>query len=262
MSILTIYFSGTGNTAFVAKEFARRMGGKCLSIEDDADFVAEIAASDTIAICYPIYGSRVPLIMRRFAAKHTAELAGKKLVILVTQLLFSGDGARVFTDMFPPGHFDVIYAEHIILPNNVNNFPILRPTSKKSAAKQKLYAKSVIERVCGDIGAGIVRRRGFTDFARFLGSVQGVMWQGKNSNIEPSKLSMEHTGKSSVKISESCTACGLCAKKCPMKNLEVWDNTLVHKNNCTICYRCVNLCPHKAITVFFSFKPKWQYKGL
>jgi flavodoxin len=68
MKTLTIYFSGTGNTKYIAGLFSRKMDAACFSIESDVDFSTEIKQHDTIAVCYPIYGSRVPLIMREFVA--------------------------------------------------------------------------------------------------------------------------------------------------------------------------------------------------
>ena len=52
--MLTIYFSGTGNTKYIAELFSQKMGANCLSIEADVDFQAEIIAHDSIAFCYPI----------------------------------------------------------------------------------------------------------------------------------------------------------------------------------------------------------------
>ena len=261
-NILTVYFSGTGNSAYVSKLFAKRMGGKCLSIEDEADFHTEFAAHDIIAFCYPIYGSRVPLIMRQFAARHVANLQSKKLVIFATQWVFSGDGARVFIDLFPKDHFDVIYAAHFIMPNNVNNLFLLREASANSIHRRMKSAEIKVARICRDINNGIVKRRGFSRTAKLLGNVQGKMWQGNSTSAAIVKGSMEDKYKSRVEVYENCTACGLCATACPMKNLEVQGNKIIHNNNCTICYRCVNLCPHKAITVFFCGKPRWQYKGI
>ena len=261
-NVLAVYFSGTGNSAYVAKLFAAKMGGKCLSIEDETDFCAEFAAHDIIAFCYPIYGSRVPLIMRQFAARYAADLQGKKLVIFATQWAFSGDGARVFTDLFPEGHFDVIYADHIIMPNNVNNLFLLREVGTNRLRKRAKAVESKIERICRDINSGIVKRRGFSGFSRLLGSMQGKPWQGNSASAVIVKGSMEDKYKSRVKVYKNCTACGLCVTACPMKNLEIHENKIIHNNNCTTCYRCVNLCPHKAITVFFCGKPRWRYGGI
>ena len=266
-TMLAIYFSGTGNTKHIAELFSQKMGANCLSIEADANFQTEIKAHDTIVFCYPIYGSRVPRIMREFVAKHMRELTGKKLVILVTQLLFSGDGARVFTDMFRAGTIEVIYAEHFNMPNNICNTPLLRQPGKKKIQKYLDKAEAKMTQTCQNIKDGIVVKRGFSGFSQMLGNVQGRIWQGDSrenrGNKNASKSALELKVKSGVKIVKDCTLCGLCVSICPMKNLEVIKNTITQKNNCTVCYRCVNLCPHKAITVaMFHVKPKWQYQGV
>jgi len=245
--MITFYFSATGNTKFIAELFSRNMNAKCISIEDD--FTDEITSHDIIAFCYPIYGSRVPRIMREFVASHTNSLAGKKVIILVTQLLFSGDGARVFTDML--GSAEVIYAEHFNMPNNICNTPLFKKPGKNKIRRYIKNAEAKMAVVCKNIKSGIVVKRGFSGFSKMLGNIQGKPWR-----------TMEQNAKKDVKVDKDCTACNLCIKICPMKNLENTHGAIKQKNNCTVCYRCVNKCPHKAITVWIHRKPKWQYKGL
>jgi len=260
--MLTIYFSGTGNTKYIAERFSEKMNARCLSIEADVSFPEIIASNDIIALCYPIYGSRAPLIMREFVAAHMAALKGKKLVIFVTQVAFSGDGARALTDLFPKGHADVIYAEHFLMPNNVCNFALVPRTGEKTTRKKLDAAGKKLERIRRDIAQGVVKRRGFSMASRLLGLAQGIPWQGDSKNAFAEKGSMEYRAKHGVRIDGDCTACGLCVKACPMKNLERCEGKVAHKNNCTMCYRCVNLCPQRAITVYFHKKPKWQYEGI
>ena len=260
--MLTIYFSATGNSAYIARKFSEAMGGKCLSIEDKAGFAAEIAGAAAIAFCYPVYGSRVPLAMRMFAAEHMQALKGKQLVIFATQLIFSGDGARVFTDLFPKNHVQVIYAEHFLMPNNVCNLAILRQTGAKRTQKFLRRAERKIQRVRDDIQSGRAKLRGFSAVSRVLGSLQGKAWQGDSRQVRPGKNTMEHKAMRAVKIHPQCNACGLCAQACPMKNLGQNQGKITHNSNCCVCYRCVNLCPRQAITVLFHKRPKWQYKGL
>jgi ferredoxin len=263
--MLTLYFSGTGNTKYIAELFSRKMDAACFSIEAAADFSAEIKRHDTIAVCYPIYGSRVPLIMREFVAKHIADFKGKKLIIFVTQLAFSGDGARVLTDLFPLNHIEVIYAEHFFMPNNISNTFFLRQRSDKSYAKKARKADRKMDRVCHDIRNDKVKQRGFSAFSKLIGKIQGKPWQGDSRNPSATKGTMEYKAKHSVVIGAECNACKICVKCCPMKNFShptCVDSTQVEtKNNCTACYRCINLCPKKAISVWFSRKPTWQYKN-
>jgi len=260
--MLTLYFSATGNTEYIARLFSRQMGAKCLSIESDANFAQEIIAHGCIAFCYPIYGSRVPRILREFVAQHMGDLDGKKVIILVTQVAFSGDGARVFTDMLFNCAVDVIYAEHFYMPNNVSNILILRKPSEKSVKRRLVKAEEKVLAVCQDINNGIVIRRGFSRFSRILGSIQGKLWQGDSSKIGSSALSAESMSKTGVKIRKDCTACNLCVSICPMKNFANEQGSIRPKGNCMVCYRCINRCPKRAITVMVNIRPRWQYEGV
>ena len=258
--MLTLYFSATGNSEYIAQNFSRRMDAKCLSIEEDADFASEINASDTIAFCYPVYGSRVPRIMREFVARYMGDLQGKKIIIFATQMLFSGDGARVFADMFGDGSIEVIYAEHFKMPNNMGNLLIFPKPSDKAIKRCFKKADAKMAQICNDIKNGIVKKRGFAKFSQFIGNMQGKAWQGDSRKIAPSEFSAEHKAKNSVKIHEGCTVCDVCVHCCPMKNLANENGAIVQMGNCTLCYRCVNMCPNKAITSLVHIRPRWQYK--
>ena len=237
------------------------MGACCLSIEDDADFTNLIKANDTIAFCYPIYGSRVPRVMREFVIRHMADLNGKRIAIFVTQVLFSGDGARVFTDMFWDGTINVIYAEHFYMPSNVCNLPLIGIASNRRIKRYKRKAEAKMNRVTSDIKQGIVKKRGFSGFSEWLGKIQGIPWQG-DSRSNDAIRGMELRLMNNVKIHSHCTACNLCTKICPMKNLKNHNSAVTQLGNCTVCYRCVNYCPQKAITVLIHLRPKRQYKGV
>ena len=259
--MLALYFSGTGNTKYIAELFSRQMDATCFSIETVTDFTSKIKSHDTIAFCYPIYGSRVPLIMREFVIKHMADLTGKKLIIFAVQNFFSGDGARVFTDMFWEGTIEVVYAEHFCMPNNVCNLPFFRHASKRKIQKYKCRAEIKMSRICNDIKQGIVKKRGFSRFSQWLGNIQGRAWQGDSKEVD-SITGMEHKNRSGIKIHDGCKVCNLCVIICPMKNLVYRDGAIKQQDNCTVCYRCMNRCPQKAITVLLHRRPKRQYRGM
>ena len=98
--------------------------------------------------------------------------------------------------------------------------------------KNKIYPKiEKLDKVCSDIQKGIVKKRGWNTFSNILGKTQNI-W------------------------------CGLCVNKCPMHNLELVNGKVKQNGNCTLCYRCVNICPKQSCTVYFTKKPKKQYKGI
>jgi len=245
------YFSGTGNSKYIAELFCQNQNAKCYSVEDNIDFSQLVTSEEIIGFCYPIYGSRVPRIMREFASKYLEVLKNKKIIIFCTQLIFSGDGARVFLDIFPKKHFEVIYAEHFFMPNNVCNLFILPLENGGKLKKYIKRAKQKMDKVCININNGIIIKRGFDFLSQLLGLMQGIFMP-----------MIEQKCMDCVEITEKCNQCCLCVSNCPMKNLYNKNGKIMQKSNCTICYRCINICPQKAIILFFKQKVKKQYKGL
>jgi len=249
--MIMLYFSGTGNSKYAAQLFCHYTNAQCHSIEENINFAQLITSEEIIGFCYPIIGSRVPRIMREFVQKNMEYLKNKKVIIFCTQLIFSGDGARAFTDIFPKKYFEVIYAEHFFMPNNVCNLFLLSLASERKIKKYLEKTERKMQLVCSNIKKGIIRKRGFNIISRILGLIQGVFVP-----------KLEKKALDTIAINNDCTLCSLCVSICPMNNLEIQNRKIVHKFNCTVCYRCINKCPQKAITVFFREKVKKQYKGL
>jgi len=227
------------------------MDSACHSIEEKIDFDRLINSEEIIGFCYPVYGSRVPRIMREFVKKHLEVLKNKNVIIFCTQLIFSGDGARAFTDMFPHNYIQVIYAEHFFMPNNICNFFLLPLANERKINSYKINAEQKMQIICRNIKNGIIKKRGFNYISRLLGLTQGIFMP-----------KIEKKAMDSVIINNKCIKCRLCVQICPMNNLEYNNEKITHKSNCTLCYRCINMCPQKAITVFLHGKVKKQYKGL
>lgn len=250
--MLGVYFSGTGNSKYLAQRFCENMNASCRSIEEKVDFSLLFSMHDKIAFFYPIYGSCVPRIMREFVLAHKKDLDGKSIIIFCTQQLFSGDGARVFTDLLKGIKVDVLYAEHINMPSNIPNifFLPVKNSNQVNDAVTKVNGK--LDECCKDIKEGVVVRRGFNPGSRLV----GALTQRKLFMACEKKL------RGDVRSSADCIACGECVQICPMQNLTLENQKVEQKGNCTICYRCVNACPQKAITVMTHGRIKNQYKGI
>jgi ferredoxin/flavodoxin len=244
--MIMIYFSGTGNSKYIAELFARNMECACHSIEENIDFEILLKSAETLAFCYPIYLSRVPRIMREFVGRHMELLKGKKLIIFCTQHMLSGDGAGAFYALFPKHYAQVIYAEHFFMPSNT--VPITTSTKKIKYYAEKAIPKMQI--ICDNIKREKIIKRGFNAGSRALGLIQA-----------PLLSAAERKAENHINITGDCTGCGLCISLCPMKNLKLENEKITHNHNCTICFRCINKCPQKAIN-FFKTQIKKQYKGI
>lgn len=57
---------------------------------------------------------------------------------------------------------------------------------------------------------------------------------------------------------DTCTACGLCEKNCPVHSIKV-DKKPVWGKECTMCLACINRCPVRAIQYGSNTAAKGRY---
>ena len=92
--MIGIYFSGTGNSKYAATLFCRNYDkeARVYSIEDD-EVKTAMRDAELIVFAYPVQYSTVPKIVRDFVAANRKLWRGKKVFVIATMGLFSGDGA-------------------------------------------------------------------------------------------------------------------------------------------------------------------------
>lgn len=243
--MVTIYFSGTGNSKYVAKTFSKLMEIDCYSIEDNVDFKSIILNNEVICLCYPIHFSMAPIYFRKFINSHKEYFNGKSVIIFCTQQIFSGDGARSITDILD--NVRVIYANHFSMPNNITCFPTYYKLTKRNTEKCLKSTTNKIVKIVEDIKNEKIYLRGFNKFSKLLGKLQRI----SDESVYKKQLK-------AVKVTNECVLCNKCVNDCPTNNL-VNDNTIKSLDVCTFCMRCVNVCPKQAISVLLHGKVTNQY---
>lgn len=251
------YFSGTGNTRYVTKRLCEKLGRnfetEVFDITEKADFSEEIKKADMILLAFPIYGSSPPVPMRRFVYANENNIKNKDIVIIITQYMFSGDGAASLGRTVEKLGGNVLFAEHFNMPNNLADCKMFKIRNGDENKKILDKAEMKIEKFAARIISGKPFRRGYGVLSHATGYYcQRKFWR-KNESEKKSKLKINK---------DLCVGCGLCQKNCPVHNIKISGKTAVPQGNCALCYRCVNICPKQAITLCGKSAPEKQYKGL
>lgn len=238
--MIGIYFSGTGNSKYCVYKFLQEYGGDSLafSIEQD-EAAAHIKNSSEIIIGYPVQFSNIPKMLYDYIVKNRRLWRGKRIFIIATMGLFSGDGAGILARLLKKHGAVIIGGLHLRMPDSISDEKALKRSHEKNLelirnTEMKIH-KAVLQFKNGtppQEGLGI-----FYHTAGLFG--QRLYFYNKTKH---------YTDK--LKISpEKCIGCGLCKKLCPMKNIKLANGTAVPANKCTMCYRCVNKCSKQAITL-------------
>ena len=234
-----IYFSGTGNTKYCAEEFAKATGGNAFSIESDRALEV-LRTSKEIAVGYPIYFSDIPRIAKEFILAHGDMFCGKRVFIIATMGLFSGDGAGLGARLLKKCGCTVTGGLHIRMPDCIADVKLLKKTPAENAALVSA-AKTKILQTAESVKRGIYPKDGLSFFHLAAGLFGQRLWFKQHAKKLRERLKIN---------TERCIGCAICAADCPTKSICIENNKAVfHPGNCTICYRCINNCPARAITL-------------
>lgn len=235
-----LYFSGTGNSRYAVEAFLKKYDetARAYSIEDK-NITRYIKDSTELVFAYPVQYSNLPKILKDFVTQNQDLWAGKKIFVIATMGLFSGDGAGLLARLLHRYGASITGGLHLKMPDSIADEKALKRPLEKNKELVRL-AEQKIDKAVRDIRGARAPQEGLGLHSRLAGLFgQRLYFYGK-------------TRKYSDKIkinADKCTGCGACVRLCPMKNLKIEGKTAAAADTCTMCYRCINTCPKQAITL-------------
>ena len=238
------YFSGTGNSKWIAQELARLTGDEVQSIAAllSEKPTAVFAENDArIGIVFPIYAWGAPLLVEQFC-KQIKLASGAYPYVVCTCGDEAGKAILRLKKMFA---YQAAWS--VKMPNNyIAGFDVDSPELEQ----QKISDAG--ERVKG-IAEAVLAKSNVYDVNE--GSGAGV----KTAIVRP-MFNRFARGTSRFSVDESCNACGLCARICPIQAIQLKDGKPVWvKKDCTQCMGCINRCPQRAIQIGSGTRDRGRY---
>ena len=234
-----VYFSGSGNTKHCVEFFVNLLDESVKTFPIESEFsVSEIIKNDVIVFGYPIHYSNAPKYVRDFILSNKSIFTNKKIFIIATMGLFSGDGAGRGARLFEKCGAEILGGLHLKMPDSIGDVKALKKSPEEN---KRIIADADLKMMntAAKIKNGEYPTDGLSKACRLAGLFGQRLWfYGKTLN---------YTDK--LKIGDECVGCGKCERICPMNNIEVKNGKAAAFNKCTMCYKCVNNCPKKAITL-------------
>ncbi|MDR3215972.1 MAG: EFR1 family ferrodoxin [Clostridiaceae bacterium] len=225
------YFSGTGNSLKAAKDIAAVIGDTRLAFmtENAAELCGEY---DRIGFVFPCYAGGAPAIVLNFIRNLKTECAEIGYIFAVVTCNVSvGNSFYAVRKALAAKGLELGYCGGSQAPGNyVIEYPI------EKDAPQKI-------------------KRADEAFARFAADIQNKSLNSNGKLLNPFFALFYRIGQRFFKmmekrfrVTEDCVSCGLCAKLCPVGNIEITDGkpVFLHKD-CASCLACLHWCPRAAI---------------
>lgn len=263
--IVLLYFSGTGNTKFVAEcignEFRRREYEIGLISMEDKERIRTLDMKDTImGIGFPCYALSYPDIVGQAITGLPAQYCGTPAFVFSTAGWGVGNSMKRLAVLLQHKGLCVIKACSFICPNNgwITLFSPASILCRHMKYENRLWSK--IQRFVDDI---IQSEQDF-DNGRFSISTVGfplVTLLGRLLENAESHLMNNYRI-----IAEKCRSCGMCIRNCPVGNIEADEHNNIaftSRSRCIHCLRCISDCPSDAIRLGTIFTGKgWYTKQL
>lgn len=232
---MILHFSGTGNSAYVAKKIGEQIGEPVVSI--NGYLKRKKLFSDTecekLVFVTPTYAWRIPKVVEQWILRSTFAKDAKAYFILTCGGGIGKAGAYA-ESLCQSKPFAYMGCAQVVMPENY---------IAMFSAPDEEEAKEIIERALPQI----------SELAKQIG--EGEPLQEKAPGFADSLLSgfvntmfypvAIHAKKFTA--DERCVSCGKCAKVCPLNNVKLKDGKPQWGDVCTHCMACITSCPKEAI---------------
>ena len=232
---MILYFSGTGNSKYVAKRIADALGDALVNLNDriKASDTSPVETDERLIIVTPTYAWRIPRVVRDWLRK--TELRGAKQVWFVMSCGSEiGNAAQYNHELCQKKQLTYMGTAQIIMPENY--IAMFNVPQAEEAWQIVAKAEPDIDRAISDIVANQAFPQPRNNlYDRFMsGPVNPIFYKC-------------FVKANAFTASGACIGCGQCAKRCPMNNVAIKDGKPVWGRNCTHCMACICYCPVSAI---------------
>lgn len=250
---MIFYFSGTGNSKWIAKQLADSLHERLVFIPvamRDAVTEFEVSSDEKVGFVFPVYSWGPPPIVLQFIEQLT--LKGYQNSQYLFFVCSCGDDTgltqRVFCDALAAKGWRCDAGFSVIMPNTYVLLPGFDVDSKEVETEKLKHARINV----AEIGCLIEDQKAL--FQCKEGSIPFI----KTRIINP-LFRMWGISPAKFYATDACIACKRCERVCPMSNVVMIGWKPVWGMDCTSCLACYHICPQGAIQYGKATKNKGQY---
>ena len=232
---MIFYFTGTGNSLYIAKRIAEATGDSIISINNKIkqNDTQPIYTENRLIFVVPTYGWRIPRIVEQWI--QAVQFTGAKKAWFVMDCGGEiGNAAKYIRRLCGQKGFTYMGTAPVVMPEN---YIAMFNTPESAEAKQIIeQAGPVIDSAAQNIvNDGVFPQPRNNLYDRFMSyAVNPIFYR------LIVKADAFYAGG-------QCVGCGKCAELCPLNNITLKGGKPVWGKNCTHCMACICRCPVEAI---------------
>lgn len=243
---MILFFSGTGNSEYVAKRIGAKTEDEIVSIgeilKDNQKIKLSTNNSPYIFVC-PTYAWGMPKPVTEFI-KSTEFAGNNQVYFILTCGGETGNTIGSIRKLCEEKNWTLRGFAEVKLPDNY--IIMFSDTSEAEAKKMLRDAEPIIQKISQQIKNG--KKIEFNATIGFVAKLK--------SGLVNSLFNKFYLTAKGFRSTDKCTGCGSCVQLCALNNIEIKDKKPYWGGNCTHCMACISNCPVYAI----EYKDKTQGK--
>ena len=232
---MIFYFTGTGNSLYIAKRIAGITGDTLISMNDKIkqNDTQLIHIENRLVFVVPTYGWRIPRVVERWI--RTTQFTGAVQAWFVMDCGSEiGNAAKYIRRLCEQKSFHYLGVTQIVMPENY---------IAMFNAPEEAEAKRIIENAIPIIDSAAQK---IMNGEAFPSPRSNLKDRFRSNAVNPIFYRLI-VKADAFRADSKCVGCGKCAELCPLNNITLKDRKPVWGKNCTHCMACICHCPVEAI---------------
>lgn len=249
---MILYFSGTGNSLYVAKKMLKYMPDEKLIdiavLHKNKECELELEAGEKVGFVFPVYFYGIPSIVLEFIERMQIKSSQFPYIYAVITCGASiGNAGKMLYDAMFERDCSLSSVYTVMMPDNY--ILLYNSPGKDKIEKILEQADTTILSVVLDIKKEKVDEKSLSQSV-FSGLVTAVLYPFYKYGRKTKKFRVE----------ETCIGCGLCEQMCPVHAISVKSGQPVWtQKECVHCLACIQRCPMEAIQYGNGTKSRTRY---
>lgn len=241
---MILYFTGTGNSRWIAWQLADATNDTIISIADCLKQKAvpeELTNAEKVGVVFPVHAWYAPRVIIDFLSKLQLPHCRYRYAVCTC-----GDDVGKGMNRLAK-HFPLDAAWSVAMPNTY--IPMFNLDDEALCHKKIENARQMISSIASDV----LEQKNVWKVHE-----GGAAWL-KTYIINPLFVRFTISNKG-FHVDEGCISCGICGKVCPVENIRLVDGHPVWGNQCIHCMACVHACPRQVIQYRKTTRKKGRYR--
>lgn len=248
---MIFYFSGCGNSKYVAEALATQLNNTLVFIPEAArenHYEFNLTADERLGFVFPVYAWAPPKLVLDFIQKLRLTAKPEYVYFACTCGDECGHTEKIFRKAIEEKGWELSACFSMKMPETYIGMPGFKLDTEENAKKKIEAAEVTMERNI----PRIANRDRFSDMIKGKAAwLKSYMINGSFNKFA--------TDDRKYRSTEKCIGCGKCVQVCPLQNITLTEGRPKWNGHCTMCMACYHHCPTNAIQYGKGTEGKGQY---